>query len=94
MEKIDRVALLFEALGNDARLRILSLLEDSRRPLHIKALARELKLDYAAVYRHVKMLHSAGLIEVYEVGRSRVLALAKGDLLRDLLEKADRLVSS
>jgi len=44
-------------------------------------------MDYAAVYRHVHVLRTARLLEVYEVGRSRVLTPRKPDLIRDLIQK-------
>jgi hypothetical protein len=42
-------------------------------------------MDYAAVYRHVHVLRTARLLEVYEVGRSRVLTPRKSDLLGELI---------
>jgi hypothetical protein len=44
-------------------------------------------MDYAAVYRHVHVLRTARLLEVFEVGRSRVLAPRKPELIVVLLEK-------
>ena len=79
---------VFNALGSVVRLQILSVLQATTRPLHIKALSRGLKVDYAAMYRHVKVLESAGLVEVYEVGRSRVVEVVNAPLLKDLIEKA------
>ncbi len=79
---------MFGALGNPVRLRILLMLMDSKKPLHITAVADNLKMDYGGVYRHVEVLKSAGLIEVYEVGRSRVLSPLNTDLTRELIGKA------
>jgi len=45
-------------------------------------------MDYGGIYRHVEVLREAGLIQVYEVGRSRVLSPLNVDLLRDLVSKA------
>jgi DNA-binding transcriptional ArsR family regulator len=61
---------------------------DSKKPLHITAVASNLKMDYGGIYRHVEVLREAGLIQVYEVGRSRVLSPLNVDLLRDLVSKA------
>jgi DNA-binding transcriptional ArsR family regulator len=85
---VDARAAVFNALGNPVRLRILLTLMATTRPLHIKAVAERLALDYASVYRHVKRLTQAGLLDVYEVGRSRVLALRHDATLRELLAKA------
>ena len=78
---------IFNALGSVVRLRILKMLIETKKPLHIKAVARNLNMDYAAVYRHVHVLRTARLLEVYEVGRSRVLTPRKPDLIRDLIQK-------
>ncbi|MEM2910788.1 MAG: winged helix-turn-helix domain-containing protein [Nitrososphaerota archaeon] len=86
-EQIERVSRLFGALGNRTRLKILLMVADSKRPLHIKAVAKNLKTDYAAAYRHVKVLEEAGIVEIYEVGRSRVLSLKSQSWLMDLLSK-------
>jgi len=80
-------ATTFDALGNPIRLRILLMLMDSKKPLHITAVASNLKMDYAGVYRHVEVLRGAGLLQVYEVGRSRVLSPMNGEVIRDLIAK-------
>ena len=85
-EDLEEASRLFKALSNPARLRIIRILSDTKRPLHIKAVSRELKLDYATVYRHIETLRKAKVIEVYEVGRSRVLSISKPRELKGLLE--------
>ncbi|MCS7145451.1 MAG: winged helix-turn-helix domain-containing protein [Nitrososphaerota archaeon] len=69
---------IFQALGNETRLKILIIAAQSERPLHIKAYARLLKKRYSAVYRHIALLRKAGLVTIYEVGRSRVVSIKKG----------------
>jgi DNA-binding transcriptional ArsR family regulator len=78
---------IFNALGSVVRLKILRMLIETKKPLHIKAVARNLEMDYAAVYRHVHVLRTARLLEVYEVGRSRVLEPRKPDLIGELIQK-------
>ncbi|GBC70444.1 hypothetical protein HRbin02_00211 [Candidatus Calditenuaceae archaeon HR02] len=77
-QKIAELSNIFNALGNETRLKILLIASQNDRPLHIKAYARLLKKRYSAVYRHISILHRAGLVTIYEVGRSRVVALRKG----------------
>ena len=79
---------VFGALGSPVRLRILELVRETKRPLHIKAVARMLRMDYGAVYRHVDVLKKAGLVQIFEVGRSRVLSLLHGELLNQILALA------
>jgi len=79
---------MFGALGNTVRLRILLMLMESKKPLHITAVASILKMDYGGVYRHVEVLRDAGLIQVYEVGRSRVLSPLNAETVKDVIAKA------
>lgn len=55
-DKIKGISRIFKALGNETRVRTLLLVSETRRPLHIKAVAKALDMDYAALYRHVKVL--------------------------------------
>jgi len=87
-EDLKTASQIFGALGNTVRLRILLMLMDTNKPLHITAVASNLKMDYGGVYRHVEVLRDAGLIQVYEVGRSRVLSPLNIDVAKDLIGKA------
>jgi ArsR family transcriptional regulator len=86
-EDLRNASMTFNALGSVVRLRILKMLIETKKPLHIKAVARNLKMDYAAVYRHVYVLRTARLLEVFEVGRSRVLTPRNPDLITELIQK-------
>ena len=83
-EEIEKLSRLFMALGNPVRLRILSLVSSSQRPLHIRGIARLIKTRYAITYKHVKTLQEAGLVTIYEVGRSRVVAPKHPELFRKI----------
>jgi len=87
-EELKSVSQTFSALGNVVRLRILLMLMDSKKPLHITAVASNLKMDYGGVHRHVEVLRNAGLLQVFEVGRSRVLSPLNIDQVRDFVTKA------
>jgi DNA-binding transcriptional ArsR family regulator len=86
-EDLKTASEIFGALGNTVRLRILLMLMDSKKPLHITAVATNLKMDYGGIYRHVEVLRDAGLIQVYEVGRSRVLSPLNTETVKDLIGK-------
>ncbi len=90
-DKSNRASKLFSALGSPIRLRILEIVAETKRPLHIKAVSRQLAIDYAAIYRHVEILHETGLLEIFDVGRSRVLTIARPDALKRLLTATDAL---
>jgi DNA-binding transcriptional ArsR family regulator len=64
------------------------MLMDSKKPLHITAVASNLKMDYGGVHRHVEVLRNAGLLQVFDVGRSRVLSPLNIDQVRDFIVKA------
>ena len=82
-QQLRRVSDIFSALGSPTRLRIIELVSETERPLHIKAVAQVLKKDYAAVYRHIQVLEKCGLVGVYDVGRSRVIYLKNADTLKE-----------
>lgn len=85
---MSRFSTVFGALSNPTRLKILFIIGETKRPLHIKAVAKALKMDYAAVYRHVGVLRKANLLEVFEVGRSRVLSPLHMDLVKQFVQLA------
>ncbi len=91
-QELYQVSELFSALGNPTRLKIIELVTETERPLHIKAVAQVLKSDYAAIYRHVGVLEKCGLIGVYEVGRSRVLYLKNGEIVKDCVQRAKKII--
>jgi len=90
-ENLRTASVVFNALGSVVRLRIVKMLIETKKPLHIKAVARNLNMDYAAVYRHVQVLRTARILDVFEVGRSRVLTPRKPEAIIDLIEKTREL---
>jgi len=91
-QRLCQVSAIFRALGSPTRLKIIELVRKTERPLHIKAVAQVLKKDYAAIYRHVRVLEDSGLIGVYEVGRSRVLYLKNVDLIKEFIRIAENML--
>ena len=91
-EELRLVSAIFSALGSPTRLRIVELVSETERPLHIKAVAQVLKKDYAAVYRHVKVMEKSGLVGVYEVGRSRVIYLKNADLIKECVRIVQKMI--
>jgi DNA-binding transcriptional ArsR family regulator len=90
-DTIAKSVAVFTALSNESRLRILLMVAETDRPLHIKAVATQLKLDYGAIYRHVEILEKANLIKIYDVGRSRVLSLKSADTIQKFVEQARKI---
>ena len=87
---VENISKIFNALGNPIRIRILLMVQSTKRPLHIKAVSRELRVDYAAIYRHIEILREASLLEIFEVGRSRVLSLANPALFSEFLTSIEK----
>lgn len=87
-KEISQVSIVFAALSNPARLKILSIITETKKPLHIKAVAITLKMDYAAVYRHIAVLKKANLLQIFEVGRSRVLSPLHTEGVEQLVQQA------
>jgi DNA-binding transcriptional ArsR family regulator len=73
-------------------MEIIRLLLASEKPIHIKGIARSLKLDYAAAYRHIEDLREMGLVDIYEVGRSRVPYVKRKAEVAMLLDAANKLL--
>lgn len=93
-QELRQVSAIFSAFGSPTRLRIVELVSETERPLHIKAVAQVLKKDYAAVYRHVKVMEKSGLVGVYEVGRSRVIYLKNADLIKECVRIVQKMIST
>lgn len=85
-EEIKKASSIFKALSNDIRIKMLVMVAETKKPLHIKGIARNLKIDYATTYRHVQALKKADLVDVFDVGRSRVLSIKKPEELSNLLQ--------
>ncbi|AGK61427.1 transcriptional regulator, ArsR family [Archaeoglobus sulfaticallidus PM70-1] len=60
---------ILEALGNDSRRRILSLL--AKKPCYVSEISFALKMAPKAVIEHLEKLEKAGLIKSFEDGRRR-----------------------
>ena len=91
-QELLQVSAIFSALGSPTRLKIVELVSETERPLHIKAVAQVLKKDYAAVYRHIRVLEKSGLVGVYEVGRSRVIYLKNAELIKECVQAAKKML--
>ncbi len=90
--ELRQVSAVFSALGSPTRLKIVELVSETERPLHIKAVAQVLKKDYAAVYRHVKVLEKSGLVGFYDVGRSRVIYLKNAELVKEFIQIGEKML--
>ena len=93
-EQLQHVSAIFSALGSPTRLKIIELVSETQRPLHIKAVSQVLKKDYAAVYRHIGVLEECGLVGVYEVGRSRVIYLKNGELVKQCVTAVKKMLQA
>ncbi len=91
-QELRQVSGIFSALGSPTRLRIVELVSETERPLHIKAVAQALKKDYAAIYRHIRVLEKNGLVGVYEVGRSRVIYLKNAEIVKQCVQKVKKIL--
>jgi ArsR family transcriptional regulator len=91
-QELVQVSAIFSALGSPTRLRVVELVSETERPLHIKAVAQVLKKDYAAVYRHIRVLEECGLVGVYDVGRSRVIYLKNAELIKECVRTVKKML--
>ena len=70
-----RIASLFRALGDPARVRLVNLLATSPEPLCVCKLTKPLGLAQATVSHHLKVLVEAGLVVREERGKWTYVAL-------------------
>jgi len=69
---------VFDALGEPVRRRILELLHDG--PAAVGELARRLPVGRPAVSKHLRVLSNAGLVEHSSVGTRNLYVLAPGGI--------------
>jgi len=86
-KEISYASIIFAALSNPTRLKILSIISKAKKPLHIKAIAKILKMDYAAIYRHINVLKKANLLQISEVDRSGVLSPLHVEVVKQLIQQ-------
>jgi biotin operon repressor len=72
-DHIERVSLLFKALADPARLRILGLL--AQQPMAGHELADQLELTAPTISHHMRRLTEAGLVQATPEAQSRVYSL-------------------
>ena len=84
-EKLDRIATLFKALADPARLRILGCLAE--RPYAGHELAAQLSLTPPTISHHMRKLTEAGLVTATAEAQSRIYSL-RADELRELASTA------
>ena len=90
-QELRQLSDVFSALGSPTRLKIIELVSKTERPLHIKAVAQMLQKDYAAVYRHIRVLEECGLVGIYEVGRSRVIYLKNAEPINECVKSIKKM---
>jgi DNA-binding transcriptional ArsR family regulator len=78
------------ALGDPTRRELLHRL--ARKPCRAGELARGFTISRPAVFKHARMLRSAGLIRARKVGRERIYELAPGggDVIAQLVRKLEQ----
>ena len=65
----------FKAIADPTRREIISLLVDAQSPLPITSITDRFPTTRQAVTKHIKVLHSAGLIHIRKSGRERYCLL-------------------
>ena len=84
--RLDDLSVLFKALSDPARLRVLGLLAD--RPHVGHELAERLSLTPPTISHHVRRLVAAGLVDVRQDAQSRIYSL-RMDTIRALSQEND-----
>jgi DNA-binding transcriptional ArsR family regulator len=79
---------VFNALGDPTRREVLELL--AAGPASVEVLAAQMPVSRPAVSQHLKLLLTAGLVQVEQKGRKNIYSIA-GDGFTELREYADRM---
>ena len=83
--------LIFDALGEPVRRRILELLREGPTP--VGRLAERLPVGRPAVSKHLRVLSSAGLIEHRSAGTRNLYALAPGGMAAALEQSSTKVMN-
>jgi len=82
VEKIKRVNKIFKSLGNERRLKILSLLL-SEGPMTVSDIAEKINLSFKSTSKHIIILDRADFVSGKQSGPSRIYDIDAG--VNDLL---------
>ncbi|HIP66643.1 MAG TPA: ArsR family transcriptional regulator [Candidatus Nanopusillus sp.] len=80
---------VFRALANETRYKIIKILLENDSCLG--NLSRFFNKDFSVLYRHVKELEEAGLVEVKKVGRLSIICIKNKDIIRKLVDLASQI---
>jgi ArsR family transcriptional regulator len=62
MENLEKLALVFKALSDSTRLRIVKMLSQHYKPICVNGLTNRLDISQSAVSQHLRVLKQAGLV--------------------------------
>jgi ArsR family transcriptional regulator len=79
-----RLSLLFAALSDETRMKILALLE--RRPRSVNEVVDMFTLTQPTITRHLQTLHKAGLVNVKREGLKKLYSLDESALRKAFSE--------
>lgn len=87
---IAALSLLFQALANEYRVRILNLLRSG--PRNVSQIAKELRLEQTVVSHNLKCLSFCGLVTPKRLGKMRIYSLNL-ETVEPILRLGDRHIS-
>ncbi len=87
---INALSLLFTALSNECRIRILNVLRSG--PRNVSRISEVLRTEQTVISHNLKCLTFCGLVTVERVGKTRIYALNR-ETVEPILASADRHVS-
>lgn len=86
------IALVFKCLADENRLKIIQLL--SQRKFCVRALSRQLDISESAVSQHIRMLKTAGLLEIGDKKGYNIHYAVNKDVLMLLAEEINQLAAA
>ncbi len=80
MDPLEKLALLFKALSDPTRLRIVKMLDQHHKPICVNGLTNRLDISQSAVSQHLRLLKQAGLVTGERRGNFIHYALNQTDI--------------
>ena len=80
---------VFKALSNEVRYKIIKILLETDSCLN--DLSKIFDKDFSVLYRHVKELEKAGLVEMKREGKFYTICIKNKELVKKLLELANEI---
>lgn len=86
MKNLERKSIIFKALGEPVRLKIVNILLKKDGCTCICELSKLLKKDQSVIFRHVGILKNAGVVDTCKESRFLMCSIEKKEKIKKIME--------